>query len=93
MRYLFQILATPLHSHLLLHLKMGKKILTFGDIKIEKHIFYRYKSPYFFEDADVENVLVSNTISSGEKDYKNFIAYLCEDYKVKSLHITLKTKT
>ena len=28
---------------------MGKEILTFGDIEIEKKIFYHYKSPIFHE--------------------------------------------
>ena len=26
---------------------MGKKVLTFGDIEIEKHKIYRFKSPIF----------------------------------------------
>ena len=28
---------------------MGKEILTFGDIEIEKNKFYRYKSPIFLK--------------------------------------------
>ena len=32
-----------MHKHLLPHIKMGKEILTFGGIEIEKYIFYRYK--------------------------------------------------
>ena len=28
---------------------MGKEILTFGNIKIEKHKFYRHKTPVFWE--------------------------------------------
>ena len=32
---------------------MGKQILTFGDIEIEKDKFYRYKSPIFLEDVDI----------------------------------------
>ena len=35
------------HKGLLSHIKMGKEILSFGEIEMEKHIFYRYKSPIF----------------------------------------------
>ena len=41
---------------------------------------------------DVEKVLVSYKISFSEKNYKYFIGYLHDDYKVKPLHIVpLKT--
>ena len=39
---------------------MGKEILTFADIEIEKNEFYRHKCP-------IEKVLVSNKISSDEE--------------------------
>ena len=35
------------HKNLLSHIKMGKWIITFGDIEIEKQKFYRYKSYIF----------------------------------------------
>ena len=69
---------------------MGKEMITFDDIKIEKHKFLRYKSPIFLEDVDINNVLVSNKISFGDKTYKYFIVYLYDDYKMKLLHITSK---
>ena len=65
---------------------MAKKILTFGDIKIKKNKFYHHKSSIFI-DVDIEKVLVSNKISSPEKNYTYFSGYLCDDYKVKPLHI------
>ena len=68
---------------------MGKEILTFGDIEIEKNKFYCYKSPIFLKDVDIEKVLVSNKISSGEKNYKYFIGYLYNDQNVKPLPIML----
>ena len=46
---------------------MGKNILTFGNIEIEKKIFYLFKSPFLSKDVDIEKVLVSKKISSGEK--------------------------
>ena len=68
---------------------MGKEILTFGDIEIEKKN-YRNKIPIFFlKDVNTEKVLVSNEISFGEKNYNYFIGYLYNDYKVKPLDIML----
>ena len=46
---------------------MGKEILMSGDIKIEKHKFYRHKNSTFVEDVGINEVLVSNNISFGEK--------------------------
>ena len=68
---------------------MGKKILTFGVIEIEKNKFYRHNTPTFLKDVDIEEVLVSNKIFFGEKNYKYFIGYLYIDNKVKPLNIML----
>ena len=68
---------------------ISKKNLTFGDIEIEKHIFYRYESPSFLKDAYINKVLVSNNISSAEKNNKYVIDYLYDDYEVRPLHIML----
>ena len=68
---------------------MGNEILTFGNIETEMYKFYHYKCPIVLEDVDIDNTLVSNKISSGEKNYKYFIGYLYDDYKTKPLHIML----
>ena len=39
---------------------MGKEILTFGNIEIEKNKFYRHKSFVPLRDGDMERVVVSN---------------------------------
>ena len=49
---------------------MGKEILTFGDIEVEKNKFYCNKTAIFWKDAAIEKVLVSNKISLGERNYK-----------------------
>ena len=49
------------------HEKLGKEILMFVDIEIEKDRFYRHNSPTFLEDVDIEKVLVSNKILSDKK--------------------------
>ena len=71
---------------------MGKENLTFGDIEIGRDKFYRYKNPIFLENISIENVLVSNQVSSGEKNYAYFIGYLRDDYEIKQLHIMLPKK-
>ena len=68
---------------------MGKEILTFGNIDIEKNKFYRHKTAIFLEDVDIEKVSVSNKIYFGEKNYKYFIGYLHNGIKVKPLNIML----
>ena len=40
-------------------------------------------------DTNIENMLVSKKICSAENNYKCFIGYLCDHYKVKPLHIML----
>ena len=50
------------------HVRMGKEILTFGDIELAKKIeFYYNTSPVPLKDIHIEKILVSKKISSGEK--------------------------
>ena len=58
-------------------------------LKLKKKIFYLRKRPIFLEDVDIEKLLVSNNISSGEKNYNYFIGYLYNGHKVKPVHIML----
>ena len=58
-------------------------------LKLKKKKIYCCKSPSFLEDVDIENVSVSNKISSGGKNCKYFIGYLYDHYKIKPLHIML----
>ena len=74
---------------------MSKEILTFLKFKIlvilklKKITFTVIKVLFFKKDIDIEKVLVSNKISSVEKNYEYFIGYLYNDHKVNPLHITL----
>ena len=52
---------------------MGKEILMFGDIGIEKNKFYHHKSPIFKKDVDIEKVLVSNKFCSGKKSINTLL--------------------
>ena len=53
------------HKNLLSHIKMGKEILTFGNIEIEKSKFYRHKNPVPIRGVVIEKVLASNKIYFG----------------------------
>ena len=59
-------------------------------LKFKKIIFTPIK---ILEDIHVKKVLVSNMISSGEKNYKYFICYLYNDHNVKPLHIMLPKRS
>ena len=74
-------------KNLFSYIKLGKEILTFDIIEIEKIFFYGNKTPIFW--GDIEKVLLSNKISFDEKDYKYFIGYLFDDNKVKPFNIIL----
>ena len=52
---------------------MGKEILAFGAIEIEKNKFYRHKSPIILKYEGIEKVLVSNKVSFGEKNIDTFL--------------------
>ena len=56
---------------------MGKEMLTFGDIEIEKNNFYRNKISIFLGDVDIETVLVSNKLSFGKKKTINTLLVTC----------------
>ena len=59
-------------------------------LKLKKINFFAIKVLFF---VDINNVLLSKKISSREENYKYFIGYLYDDYKIKLLHIMLpKTK-
>ena len=62
---------------------MGKKILMFCNIEIERNKFYCHKTPIFLGDVDIEEVLISSKIFWGKKNYKYFIGFLYNDHKVK----------
>ena len=46
---------------------MDKEILTFGDIQVEKHKSYQYKSPISINGVDISKIIVSNRVSLVKK--------------------------
>ena len=61
-------------------------------LKLKIIRFTTIKVLFFEKDDDIVKIIVSNKISSGEKNYKNFIGYLYNDQKVKLWHIILPKK-
>ena len=39
---------------------MGKEIITFDDIEVEKHKFYQHNSNIFTHDVNIDTTVVSN---------------------------------
>ena len=58
-------------------------------LNLKKISFTAIKVLFFKKDVDIEKVLVSSKTSSDERNYKYFVFYLCNDHKVKPLHIML----
>ena len=42
---------------------MSKKIIEFGDTKIEKQSFHQHKSPILIENIDINKITESNKVS------------------------------
>ena len=73
-------------------MKVGKEILMFGDIKIEKHKFHRYKIPVLMYMLRTYQYITRFLLVT--ENYGYFIGYLDGDYEIKSLYIMLpKTST
>ena len=51
---------------------MGKKIITFGHIEIEKQKFHHYKSTFFQKNVEIDNMLKSKKFPAGKKNYTTF---------------------
>ena len=68
---------------------MVKKFQLLVILKLKIINFTVIKVLFFKKDIDIEEILVSSKISSGEKKYKYFIYYLYNNFKVKLLHIIL----
>ena len=68
---------------------MSKEIIAFGYIEIEKRKFHLI----LLEEVHIDNIMISNMVSSGEKNCKYFVGYKNDDYDIKPLHIMLSKAT
>ena len=46
---------------------MGKDIITFRDIEVEKHKFHRRKNAILINNADISKIAVSSSVSFSRK--------------------------
>ena len=49
---------------------MNNEIMAFGDDEVKKGNLTAIKTNFFKKDVDIDNILISNKISSGNKSYK-----------------------
>ena len=71
---------------------MDKEIITFGEVGKRK--FHHRKNLILLEYVDIENIKACSIVFSGEKNYRCFIGYKHDYYKIKLLWIMLlKTST
>ena len=52
---------------------MDKKLNTFGDTEIGKHIFHYRKNLISIDDVDIDKILISSNISFCKKSFKYLI--------------------
>ena len=71
---------------------LSKEIIAFVNIEIEKRKFYYCKHLILIGDVDIDNILISSMVSSGEKKYKYFIDYKEDDYKTEPLRMTVSKR-
>ena len=52
---------------------MGKEIMSFGDIEVEKYKCHQRKIPISIGAVDFNKIIVSNKVAFGKKGFKYFI--------------------
>ena len=68
--------------------KMGKEIITFGDIEVEKHKSHQRQNPVSICDININRKVVSNKVPLGKKDFKYIIGYKY-DNTIRPLYVML----
>ena len=58
-------------------------------LQSKKVKLHHRKDLILLEYEDIVSILISSIVSSGEKNYKYFIGWKGDDYKIKTLHIML----
>ena len=69
---------------------MEKRVITFGDIEIQKQKFHQHKGPISIKNIDIDKVIVSNKVPFGKKGFKCFIGY--EDAKKIDFYVYFSQK-
>ena len=72
------------------YVKVGKAIVKFGDIGIQKQIFHQHKGPIQIKNIDINKIIVCNKILLGTNVFKYFIGY--KDAKKSDLYVFFSQK-
>ena len=56
--------------NLLSDIKMGKEIVIFGNVGIEKQKLHRHKRPVLIVDVNILKTIVSKKVSFGKKGFR-----------------------
>ena len=54
---------------------MDQKIIKFDGTEIEKYKFHQHKSLVLIDNVDISQIVVSNKVSFGKRDFKYFIGF------------------
>ena len=54
---------------------MGKEIITFGNIDVEKHKFHQHKSPISIYVVNIDRIVVSNKVLGYEDDSEKIMPF------------------
>ena len=54
---------------------MGKEIIAFGNIEVEKQKCHQHENPRSIYDVNINRIIVSNKVPFGKKGFKYFAGY------------------
>ena len=69
-----------------------EKVINFGDIEIQKQKFHQHKQPISIENIDINKIVLSNRVSSGEKGLKYSIGYKDAKKIIPFMYISTKNE-
>ena len=69
------------------YIRITKKVITFYDTGTEEYKFYQYKKSVPKNDVGINEIVVSNKLPFGKKDFKYFIDYKVDKKKDTFMHI------
>ena len=72
------------------YIKLGKTVIKFGDIEIEKQKFRQHKRPISMKNIDIDKIVASNKSYFGKTKFKYFSGY--KDAKKIDLYVHFSQK-
>ena len=66
---------------------MGKQIIAFGNIEVEKQKFHQHKNPISIYNVNIDRIAVSYKVLCSKNGFKCFVAYEDDSEKLMALCI------